>query len=76
MNLGLHRCAQPTMLCWKAQSPELLNECLQKCMQAAALMVIHIPELAAESMLAHLQYDINGAFQSPGGEDHVGFWFS
>jgi hypothetical protein len=41
-------------------------------MQAAALSVVHIPELAVESTLDHSQFDIRGAFRSPGGEDHVG----
>lgn len=39
---------------------------------AAALSIVHIPELAAESTLDHSQYDIRGAMRGPGGEDHVG----
>ena len=39
---------------------------------AAALSIVHIPELAAASTLDHTQYDIRGAMRSPGGEDHVG----
>jgi len=41
-------------------------------MHASFLSVIHIRELAAESTLDHSQYNIRGAFCSPGGEDHVG----
>ena len=41
-------------------------------MQGAISSVVHIPELAVESTLENSQFDIRGAFCSPGGEDHVG----
>jgi hypothetical protein len=45
---------------------------LGACIQAAALSLVHIPELAAVSSLDHAMYDIRGAMRGPGGEDHVG----
>lgn len=40
---------------------------------AAALSIVHIPELTAESTLNNgSPYDIRGAMRGPGGEDHVG----
>ena len=42
------------------------------CLQAAALSVVHIPELIGESELGCQIYDIRGAMRGPGGEDHVG----
>lgn len=43
-------------------------EAVQVSVHAAALSIVNIPELAAESTLDHTQYDIRGAMRTPGGE--------
>jgi hypothetical protein len=49
-----------------------VSETVDAAVHSAALAIMHIPELAAESTLFHTQYDIRGAMRGPGGEDHVG----
>jgi hypothetical protein len=49
-----------------------VSETVDAAVHSAALAILHIPELAAESTLGHTQYDIRGAMRGPGGEDHVG----
>jgi hypothetical protein len=49
-----------------------VSETVDAAVHSAALAIVHIPELAAESTLDHTQYDIRGAMRGPGGEDHVG----
>ena len=74
LNLGIASlCPAFSALCRQSQGLSAeLNRTLATVMQAAALSVVHIPELAHESTLEHSQFDIRGAFRSPGGEDHVG----
>ena len=74
LNLGFASlCPAFSALCKHAQFLTAeMNETIRNVMQAAALSVVHIPELAVESTLDHSQFDIRGAFRSPGGEDHVG----
>jgi len=45
---------------------------LRGIVQAMAISLSTIPELAANSTLDSTQYDIRGAMRGPGGEDHVG----
>lgn len=74
LNLGIASlCPAFSALCRHCQGDiGELNGTIRVAMQAAALSVVHIPELTIESTLGHSQFDIRGAFRSPGGEDHVG----
>jgi hypothetical protein len=73
LNLGIASlCPAFSAICCRNQFVSEMSQTLRSTMHAAALSVVHIPELAAESTLDHTQYDIRGAFRSPGGEDHVG----
>ena len=51
---------------------EAAHKAVDASVHAAALSIVHIPELTAESTLDHSPFDIRGAFRGPGGEDHVG----
>jgi pseudouridine synthase len=49
-----------------------VSETVDDAVHSAALAIMHIPELAAESTLFHTQYDTRSAMRGPDGEDHVG----
>jgi hypothetical protein len=40
--------------------------------EAAAMSLLHLPELPSPSTLRGSRFDVRGAMRSPGGEDHVG----
>jgi hypothetical protein len=74
LNLGFASlCPAFSILCQSSQGLTAeMNETIRNVMQGAISSVVHIPELAVESTLENSQFDIRGAFCSPGGEDHVG----
>jgi hypothetical protein len=49
-----------------------VSETVNAAVHSAALPIMHIPKLAAESTLFHTQYDTRSAMRGPDGEDHVG----
>jgi len=50
---------------------EAVGGAVKVSVHTCTLAIASMSELAAPSQLDHTQYDIRGAFRSPGGEDHV-----
>jgi hypothetical protein len=48
-----------------------VSETVDAAVHSAALPIMHIPKLAAESTFFHNQYDTLSTMRGPGGEDHV-----
>jgi len=56
---------------YKHEDRQLFHETLALSVFFSLLCLVHIPELATESRLGEVPYDIRGAMRGPGGEDHV-----